>query len=796
MENLTGSERSEEELGWPELLERIASHAKSPGGRKLVLSLRPAETEAMARQRQKTMGEVFQLRALEALFSVKDLEPIEDCVLLCEKGATLSGPELYSIAQTLDVALDISRIVTAKKAEVPTLFEALAVDPALAPLASELGAALLPGGIINDRASPALHKARREVASVSREIQSKVADLIGRYRDILQDGYSAERDGRTVLPVRSDAHDRFEGSILGSSASGATLYVEPAELSRLTSRLRLLENAVLREEEAVRRALSAKVQPLAESVLMAEQSTAFADFLLANLLFAEKNRAVLCEFLEQPGFELVGARHPLLSDRGTAVVPFELSLRGGEGLVISGPNAGGKTVALKTLGLFAMMQAAGLPLPTDLPSKVGFFSEVLADIGDDQSLAQSLSTFSGHVQRVREMLGRAGPGVLLMFDELMAGTDPSEGAALATALLRAFLDMGATVALTTHYEALKLVSAEDQRVRTAAVGYDFERMEPTFRLHQGRSGASSALIVAERYGLPAPVISEAKQRLPKVLLDLENERKKAESIAVELSREQKDLRVELERQRLLTESLEKERERLREAKRKVLEDESDALRAMLREARRTLEKVQTEFGQITDKAQLSELSRKLSQVAETVAVGGAVDRAVRERSAAEARKLSVGMRVHVASLGLDGEIVEIGASGSVRVQLGAMKLTVARADLREARGPKPAPEKPKKTTQVPAAPRREAAPPPRTEDVILDLRGQRVEPALSDLDSFVDMLLRRREAGGYVLHGHGTGAMKEAVRRHLQSHPAVSFSRPAERDEGGDAFTVLWVGPA
>lgn len=789
--------RSEEELGWSELLARIALHTRSIGGRALVLSLRPAADESSARLRQETMREVFHLDAVDALFGARELTPVVDAVLLAQKGATLSGAELFSIAETLDLALDISRGVSARRGEVPGLFRALAVDAALIPLASALGAALLPGGIVSDRASPELRKARREVAALSREIQSKLADLIGRYRDVLQDGYSAERDGRTVLPVRSDAHDRFDGAILGSSASGATLYVEPAELSGLTSRLRLLENAVLREEEAVRRTLSRQVQPLAESVLFAEEACALADFFLANLHFSRKIGAVLCEFSAEPGFSLKDARHPLLADRGIEVVPFDLDLSGGEGLVVSGPNAGGKTVALKTLGLFAMMQASGLPLPADFRSSVGFFSVALADIGDDQSLAQSLSTFSGHVERVHEMLERAEPGVLLLFDELMAGTDPNEGAALATSLLGEFLDRSATVVVTTHYEALKLAGSEDSRIRSAAVGYDFERMEPTFRLYMGRSGASSALIVAERHGLPLSVIEKAKVRLPKVALDLENERKKAEALAVELLSEQKELRVELERQRLLREGLEKERERLREAKRKVLEDESDALRTMLREARLTIDKVRAGLQGASEPARLTELSRELSEVAETVAVGGAVDRAVRERAAAPVRAVQVGMRVHVASLGLDGEVVEAPATGPVRVLLGGMRLSVARSDLKEAKGPKTAQEKPKKTsfsTTVSSTSHPEHAP-VRTEDVTLDLRGQRVEPALMDLDSFIDTLLRRREAGGYVLHGHGTGAMKDAVRSHLGSHPAVSFSRAAERDEGGDAFTILWVGP-
>src|SRR5690606_24715775 len=339
-------------------------------------------------------------------------------------------------------------------------------------------------------------------------------EVMVRYREALQDGYFAEREGRYVLPVRADAPFRVEGIVLDTSGSGSTLYVEPKELAELGNKIRLKEGEVEREILLVLAEVSALLSPFAEEILWAQEVAARADLLQAIAEFAARVGGAVVPFDEPGCMQLRAARHPLLCLQDLEVVPNDLAVSAGRALVLSGPNAGGKTVALKTLGLLALMQASGLPVPAHPASKIGFFHEVLCDIGDDQSLSMSLSSFSGHVQRVREILEEAGHGTLVLFDELMSGTDPDEGAVLAIATVDELVNCGAALCVTTHYEPLKEHASSSPFLENGAVGFDFEKMGPTFRIEMGRPGASSAIIVAERHGLPRQIVRRAMELLP------------------------------------------------------------------------------------------------------------------------------------------------------------------------------------------------------------------------------------------------------------------------------------------
>lgn len=803
MEPRDDLERSRADLEWSTLLGRMAQGAVSEPGRRRVLELLPASSSEVCSTRLGVMAEVLDLFQSGERLPRRAVADIEGSVARAEKLGVLSGEELFSISRTLDVALDISRFVKAHQQTHPLLYRSMTVEPELGPLARDLALAIEEGGRVRDQASPNLEQVRREILSLRRQIQAKVGELVQRYRDALQDTFFAERDGRFVLPVRADAPYRIEGVMLDTSASGATLYVEPKELSALGNRLRFALAEEEREEELVRRRLSALVAPLAESVRWASDVTIRADMLSSLAEYARRTRARVCPLAESGSFFLRGARHPILADVLEVVVPFDAELSGGGGVILSGPNAGGKTVALKTLGLFALMQATGLPLPSDEGTSVGYFEAVYSDIGDDQSLSQSLSTFSGHVERVARTLAATRSGVLVLFDELMGGTDPNEGAALAIALAEEFARRGGTVVITTHYEALKTWNESDARFQCAAVGFDFDRMLPTFRVSWGRAGASSALYVAERFGLPHVLMERARALMPELVTRIEMDRRKVEALLVELEAQQRELREEIERQRLITASVERERDRLKEAKRRALEDESDALRVAVRDARRAVDKVKSSLKGAT-KETLGELDATIQGAARMVAIGSTVDKELREprsRTFDLAQlDLKPGMTVHIKSLGVDGEVLAETSKGSVRILVGAMKLSVALSDI----GP-PLKGTSSKVLSRPKAGSfaKEETPelslglevPLKTEDVVLDLRGLRVEPALSELDTFLDELIRRCELGGYVLHGHGTGAMKDAVRRHLAVHPAIVHARPADRGEGGDAFTVVWVGP-
>jgi DNA mismatch repair protein MutS2 len=602
-----------------------------------------------------------------------------------------------------------------------------------------------------------------------------------------------------VLPVRSDAHLRVDGIVHGSSASGSTLFVEPRELTEVGNRLRLAEAEAAREEARVLIALSSEVKAAQGACEHAFFACVTADLCAAATRWADETESVVLSVAPEPTLDLRAARHPLLLLTDIDVVPNDIVLASSSALIISGPNAGGKTVALKTAGLVAWMVRAGLPVPVRAESVVGWFDLVLCDIGDEQSITRSLSTFSAHIENLRAILECATPSCLVLLDEIAAGTDPEEGAALAAALLEALTARGAAVGVTTHYERLKELATQNNHFKNASVGFDFEHMAPTFRLLMGVPGPSSALAVALRHGLPESVIARAKALLPTQAVDRETALREIARERAELEKLTREAELELVRERELREALETERHAFREQAAREVDRDVRELRVSVRAARQELEVVRARLrGAPVDPAALRELERGVSRVAARVALGGELGAhgtsgpkpALSELSRAELR---VGQSVFHRSLGASGQVIEICDREQVRLMIGAMKLLVPIRELSALPGharlkaPKPAPQRQRATQPKPLATAQ------RTQDTTLDLRGERVDEALGRVDAFIDRLLGGNEAVGFVLHGHGTGALKSNVRDHLRASAYVEHSRPAESNEGGDAFTVFWV---
>lgn len=799
------------DLEWPLLLETIAARTVSAPGRDEVLQLAPVATRAQVIQRQTTLAELLRLAEVDARLPVGDVADVSETLERVRRGGAASGVELSAVGKLLKTALGLWRFGQAHTGEAPTLARVLLVDLELVHLSASLSRCLSDDGQVLDQASPALAEARGAVRALRRRVQSRVEELIRRYRDVLQDGYFAEREGRYVLPVRSDAEYRVDGFVLGSSASGSTLYVEPKEIAAVGQELRLAEVRAEQEEARVLAALAAELEPQVDEVAAGLEVCALADLLAAVTALARDIDARIVPLDEEAVLDLRAVRHPLLAAAGIEVVPNDISLRAQRGVVVSGPNAGGKTVLLKSLGLSALLQATGLPLPVSAESRVGFFPCVLADIGDDQSLSRSLSTFSGHVERVRAFLDAAGEETLVLLDELMGGTDPNEGAVLAIATLDEFVRRGAATLVTTHYEALKDHALHAVHLDSAAVGFDFGEMRPTFRVDMGRPGASSALFVAERHGLPRPLVERAERLLPEVEARLRQDRIEIEQLRADLERQKRELGEATREQERAARRLEDERRRLEEARRRDLGRESDELRVAVREARAELRQVRARLKETEGARPVAELERDIDRVAQKVSLGSEVDRELRGLDAPPAAlreeelgaSLTPGTRIKLRGFSGEGEVLEAPRKGKVTVRIGPMKLSAALADvqllpLTGGKGSAKAGFSAKsaglaRAGHSPAAAAIELQAPVRSQDMILDLRGKRVEASLDELDGFIDELLRRQEDGGYVLHGHGTGAMKDAVRNHLSAHACIRHARAAERDEGGDAFTVFWL---
>jgi DNA mismatch repair protein MutS2 len=795
------AEKARHDLEWQILLDHVASRCLGEEAAAHVRALQPAETLDEAVQRARLSQEALAADAADEPIPARALPDMGRTLPRIAKGGVASGEELRDIVLLLGATDELRAYAERQRGARERLADALSSDPELARLGELLGDAIERDGSVADSASPKLRDARRRVGEVRRELGTRLSQLMRRYEDVLRDQFWTERDGRFVLPVRSDAHVRVEGIVLGSSASGGTLYVEPQEATALGNRLKVAEAEVEREVARVLAELSARVREHADALERARDTAMTADVLFAFARFARETRAVALIPEPEAGADLVGIRHPLLVTQGVAVVQNDVAIAPGSALVISGPNAGGKTVALKCLGLAAWMARAGLPIPCEERSKIGWFRRVLTDVGDDQSLLRSLSTFSAHVANLGAMLDSADGETLILLDEVAAGTDPEEGAALAVAVLEALVSAGAAVAVTTHYERLKEIAARDGRFVNASVGFDLAAMAPTFRLTLGVPGASSALAVAERFGVPHPVIERAAALLPERALDREELVRKLEAERSLLETARRAADQELARQRALSAEMEEERKRARDQERARLAEEARTLttevqraRARLREALKQIDRADP------SRERLRAAERDVNEAAQQIAIGGALESATRKqepnskgRRPASDAELRIGTRVFVDKLGAHAEVSRAPDRGQLEVRAGALRLTVPTAEVWITGAAPKAPEKKKKSAVRAEIKLRDGFVPVRTASNTLDLRGQRVDEAIDAVDAFVDRMLRVGEQAAFVLHGHGTGALKLAVRAHLAASAHVHGSGPADPDDGGDAFTVFWL---
>ena len=507
-------------------------------------------------------------------------------------GGALGPAELRSVGRMLGAARGLRRFLATRRGDVPALFGACSTDPTLDALADEISDSFDPEGTLADRASPRLRELRAEWHAARQRMLSRMEELMSRHEAVLQDHFVTEREGRWVLPVRSDAHERFPGIVHATSASGATLFVEPRVVVPMGNRLKVLDADVKREEEAVYARLSALVADKLPSVEAATDALALADVRNATALVAQEARLTFPEIVDEPRLDLKRARHFLLALDLPAVVPSDVALEAGRAIIVSGPNAGGKTVALKTMGLTALMVRAGIPVPCGDGSVVGLFDAVLTDVGDDQSLKKNLSTFSAHVSNVVEILRETTRGALVLLDELAGGTDPREGEALAAGVLDSLCARGGASAATTHYEGLKALALADPRFINASVGFDVASMTPTFRLAMGVPGSSSALSVARRFGMPSTVVERAERFLTREDRSFEAivARLQVERAALELARAAAEQREREARE--ATERLDAEWRDLRSREKSFVSEEARELMDRLRAARDELRAAQ------------------------------------------------------------------------------------------------------------------------------------------------------------------------------------------------------------
>ena len=808
-------EKTRSDLEYDRVLDALRSRCVSAMGQALARELPFGTTRAECR--------LLLDEAREAAELLDDAEPLPIVALGDVSGAVgrvgaagvLAPPEIRELGKALEAARALRRFLGARRSRVPALHAACSTDPTLDALADELASAFDPDGTLSDRASPRLKELRGEFHAARQRMLSRLEDLMSKYEGILQDRFVTEREGRYVVPVRSDAHERFPGIVHATSASGATLFVEPRAVIPMGNRLKVLEAEVQREEQAIYAKLSDRIGESLPSVLAAIDALARADVRAATARLAQELRLVFPDVTDDARLDLRQARHPLLlldtlqehAEAGgpaqvqwDAVVPSNLSISSRRAMVVSGPNAGGKTVALKTMGLVALMIRAGLPVPCAEGSVVGIFEVVLTDVGDDQSLTKSLSTFSAHVRNLARILDDTHPGALVLLDELAGGTDPREGEALAAGMLDSLTARGGAVVVTTHYEGLKALALADDRFENASMGFDLATMSPTFKLAQGVPGSSSALAVARKFGLPSTVIERAERFLSREDVQFETVVKKLndERAALELARadaERREKEAEDVRRELAAElRAAKDREQRHVSK------EAESLLGSVRRAREELREAQAKLrAKKLDAASVKEAQVAIDRVAAQVAVGGALDptRFATPPPAPPpsdgAATLKKGARVWVARVRAEADVLEVLPDGAVRVQAGPLKLVVDPSEVR------PVVQAESEPRRKPAAPARPGGDPPglevavQTSDNTCDLRGLRTDDALSMAVTFLDRAVNDERRVCFLVHGHGTGALKEAIRRELKSSPYVRYFRAGNPGEGGDGVTIAWL---
>jgi len=794
---------TQELLEWPRLAEQLAAFSSTAAGRARCLALPLAPELATGRA---WLGETAELLALDGLLDgglsfdgVVDLAPL---VQRCAKGGTAAGEALLDLALTLAAARRLRRQI--EDPELRPCTSALVAELRTLPeLEQRLRFCLEEGGRVADRASALLEAVRRQLQVVRGERRERLQELLRRYAPLLQDTIIASRSERPVLAVKAGAATQVAGLVHDSSASGSTVFIEPQAVISLGNRIRDLEGQERQLEQAVLHELSTLVADQAEALGQLHAVLVQLDAALARARYSAWIGAVRPELSDDPNgrFELRELRHPLLlwqqrRQGGQPVVPVSITVSEQLRVVaITGPNTGGKTVTLKSLGLAALMARAGLFLPCSGTPRLPWCSLVLADIGDEQSLQQSLSTFSGHIRRIARILeALAQPRVgasLVLLDEVGAGTDPQEGSALAAALLRHLADQARLTVATTHFGELKALKYGDARFENASVGFDVETLQPTYRLQWGIPGRSNALAIARRLGLLEPVLQQAEAQLAplaagdvnQVIAGLEDERQRqqdaAEEAAALLARTEllhEELLSRWEQQQL--QSAELQEQRRQQLERSIREGQNEVRRIIrrLRQGRGPAVRSTAELGETARQA-----GQRLRQLEQQ-------HRPAPERREHRGWMPAVGERVRVLSLGKAGEVLALAADGrELTVRCGVMRLNLELSAIEGLQGEKPSPPPVPQVTVQANGSQLGRGPVVRTARNTIDVRGLRVHEA----EAIVEEHLRSAPGPVWVIHGIGTGKLKRGLRQWLSTVPYVERVTDADQGDGGPGCSVI-----
>ena len=790
-------------LEFPAVLERLAALTAWSAGREGALALRPVTDLDAVVHRQRETAEAITLDRLGVAVPMAGARDVRDRVLAAARGSVLTPPELLDIAGLCRAAVQARRALVRVLDQAPLLANVAGGIPDLGPLRALIEEAIDEQGAVRDGASPELASIRRALVGAHERLQQRMQSLLASstLQNALQDTIIVMRAGRYVLPVKADFRGAVRGVVHDTSASGATLYIEPLAVVELGNAWRELQLRERHEIDRILRELSAATGEAEFEVGDATSRLAHLDVAQAKARLAA---ALDARDLNTTGTTGVGhrqpwlveapdelrfidARHPLLSGH---VVPISIRVGGDfDALLITGPNTGGKTVALKTAGLLCLMALAGLPVPARSGSQIPVYRQIFADIGDEQSIEQSLSTFSGHMTAVIDIIERAHAGSLVLLDEVGAGTDPTEGAALGIAIVDRLVGQGAALIATTHHSELKVYAHRTPRVTNASVEFDLASLRPTYRLSIGLPGQSNALAIARNLGMPNEVIEAARGTLSTETRDFESllgdlraqltQAEERSERAAGAASEAEALRADLQRR---SADLAAETAHIREEARARVRRELRDVERLLERTRRDVEAAR--LGQA--RADFERATRAAERASAPPTLAPVLDDLPPLLAAAPApHEVRPGGLVWLRGMSSSGEVLsEPDERGMFSVQFGSIR-TNARIEQVERTGDQPPIARMRDTTIAVSA--------PPDVGMSIEVRGQRLDEALPRVEEFLDHAARNGRARVLLIHGKGTGALRRAVRELLDRHPLVTGYGTAERAEGGDGVTVAYL---
>lgn len=781
------NERSLRVLEFNKIKENLRKYAVTSGGKELVDNLAPYSSAYEVREALEESREALELLIKKGNPPFEGLHDVREGIERAKKGGCLNPAQLLYIGNMLRCTSRIQEYLTRKEEEesFPKLEDLAYILTPIKNLENEIEYAIVSEEEISDRASSTLHNIRRSLKEKNSSVRDKINSIVRSNAKYLQDAIYTMRGDRYVLPVKAEYKGAVPGLVHDQSSTGATLFIEPMSLVNLNNEIKELKLKEQAEIERILWALSKKVKDNSDVCSSNMKILLQIDFIFAKGKYASSIDGMMPKVNEDGSFNLVGAKHPLI-DRDK-VVPSDIYLGNNFSvLMVTGPNTGGKTVTIKTVGLLHLMGMSGLLIPTRDDSSISFYREVFADIGDEQSIEQSLSTFSSHLTNIVGIMREADRDSLVLFDELGAGTDPTEGAALATAIIETLKERGTKIIGTTHYSELKGYALKTPGVENASVEFDVETLRPTYRLLIGVPGKSNAFEISRRLGLDDFVIEKAKgfvseenMQFEDLIRDLqeksiianrdarEAERIKIETEKIKRTYEEKLKRLETTRDKAYNEARREAKEIISAAK-----DEADEILKAMRE----LEKLGISGG---GRKRLEEERKKLKDSLEDREKALIKER---ENAGEVIEKVTLGMEAFLPSLNQKVIIISMPDNkGEVQVEAGIMKISVKLKDLRKA----------EKTKEEKVRKKREVKLNLRSVESRLDLRGLDAEEACYRTDKYLDEAYMANLGEVTIVHGKGTGILRKAINDMLKRHPHVKSYRLGAYGEGGDGVTMV-----